>query len=551
MAAVEVMDGATVRRWFQLAAEALASTRAAIDLLNVFPVPDADTGTNLHATITSAAAALADLPPHASPADIWQAASAAALRGACGNSGIIVSQLLRGLAETCGPASPCDGAVVAVALANAAAAARAAVRRPVEGTVLTVADAAARAAARASSLAEVGHAAAAGAREALAATRQQIGDLAASGVVDAGGAGLCVLLDALSAAVSGVHPAAYVVPEPVDGTRIAAIAAAGQDAADRGGHPAATWRPGSPHAYEVTFLLDAAGQDVTALADRLDQLGDSLVISGGSGQWHVHVHVADAGAVVEAGIAAGRPSKITITYLNGSPVRPALSEPASDGGIVAVVDGAGLRGLLGAVVALAGGALIAADGPDADPAAALARLAAGQARRTLIAPAGLAGTWPDGWPVVEIGSQIQAIAALAVHDPGRDQAADVAVMRRAVAGMSWASIEMDLAGGGSAVAGQDGVAAARGGHAERGGCLVGRAGGETVATGPDQRAVTAEVIGRLLGPGAELVTIVTGAEAGPGLGAWAAERAATLAPAAEVTRYDGGMPATVLLIGVE
>ena len=218
MAAVEVMDGATVRRWFLLSAEALASTRAAIDLLNVFPVPDADTGTNLHATITSAAAALADLPPHASPAEIWRVATTAALRGACGNSGIILSQLLRGLADICAPASPCDGSVVAMALTHAAVAARAAVRRPVEGTVLTVADAAAAAASRASGLAEVCRAAAAGAREALARTQQQLDALTARGVVDAGAAGLCVLLDTLCAAISGTHPDAYEVPEPVPGS---------------------------------------------------------------------------------------------------------------------------------------------------------------------------------------------------------------------------------------------------------------------------------------------------------------------------------------------
>src|SRR5271166_1957102 len=109
MAAADVMDGEVVRRWFRLAAEALGATRAAIDAINVFPVPDADTGTNLYATIVCAADAVAELPTEASPAEIWQAAATGALRGACGNSGIIVSQLLRGLADICAPAAPCDG----------------------------------------------------------------------------------------------------------------------------------------------------------------------------------------------------------------------------------------------------------------------------------------------------------------------------------------------------------------------------------------------------------------------------------------------------------
>ncbi len=333
------MDGEVVRRWFRLSADALGRSRFAIDMLNVFPVPDADTGTNLHRTIASAADALADLPAHASDADIWQAAATAALRGACGNSGIIVSQLLRGLADTCGPASPCDGQVVAMALARAAILARAAVHRPLEGTVLTVADAAARAAARASGLPEVGMAAALGARQALVRTEQQLGILAASGVVDAGGAGLCVLLDALSAAICGTGPLVWEVPVPGHVRQAAETSTAG------------------PLAYEVTFLLDAAEQAVADLRTQLDRLGDSLVVSGRDALWHVHVHVADAGAVIEAGLAAGRLSKITITCLNGAPAATAATRPTARNAVVAVAEGPGMRQLL----AGAGATVVAAD----------------------------------------------------------------------------------------------------------------------------------------------------------------------------------------------
>ncbi len=102
--AAQVLDGEVARHWFRLAADALALARSAIDGLNVFPVPDADTGTNLHRTMTCAADAVAGLPPRAAQAEIWRAAATAAMRGACGNSGIIVSELLRGLADVCGPA---------------------------------------------------------------------------------------------------------------------------------------------------------------------------------------------------------------------------------------------------------------------------------------------------------------------------------------------------------------------------------------------------------------------------------------------------------------
>src|SRR5260370_34184585 len=108
MPAVEVVDGAVVRLWLRLAADALDRARAAIDVLNVFPVADSDSGTNLHRTIASAAGALAHLPEPASAADVWRAAATAALRGACGHSGIIRSPFLVGLAATCGPAMRCD-----------------------------------------------------------------------------------------------------------------------------------------------------------------------------------------------------------------------------------------------------------------------------------------------------------------------------------------------------------------------------------------------------------------------------------------------------------
>jgi dihydroxyacetone kinase-like predicted kinase len=173
-ATAEVLDGEVVRRWLRLAADALGRARSAIDALNVFPVPDADTGTNLHRTMVCAADAVAELPPGTSPSDVWQAAVSGALLGACGNSGLIISQLLRGLADTCVLASPCDGQVVAAALVNAAALARAAVYRPDEGTLLTVADAAAHAAIGMTSLPEVARSAAVGARLALTRTELQL-----------------------------------------------------------------------------------------------------------------------------------------------------------------------------------------------------------------------------------------------------------------------------------------------------------------------------------------------------------------------------------------
>ena len=427
MPATDALDGDVVRLWFRLAADALGRTRTAIDMLNVFPVPGADTGTNLHRTIACAADALADLPAHASPADIWQAGTTAALRGACGNSGIIVSQLLRGLADICGPASPCDGQVVATA----------AVHRPVEGTALPAAPA----------------------------------------------------------------------------TSAGAAAA-------------------SPFGYEVTFLLEAAEQAVVALREQLDLLGDSLVVSGREPLLHGHAHVADAAAAIEAGLAAGRPSKVTVTYLNGAQASTPAGWPAPASRIVAVADGPGLRELLRGA-----GAEVVDCSAGADPAAARDELARSHGPAVLVAPPGrLAQRWPPGWPVIEVGSLVQSLAALAVHAPGGDQHADLAAMRLAADGMRWTAITGPAPDGAGDPASEP---------------LVGRIAGRIVASGPELPAVAAAVIDRLLGPEKELLTLVTGQGTGPGAGRLAADHIAAVAPAVEVVCYDGGMASAVLLIGAE
>jgi DAK2 domain fusion protein YloV len=524
MPAVQDIDGAVVRLWLRLAADELDRARAAIDILNVFPVPDADTGTNMARTISCAADAVGILPDQASAGEIWRAAAEAALQGACGNSGIILSQLLCGLADTCGPATPCDGPVVALALSKAAALARAAVHRPVEGTVLTVADAAARAAVRAAAepagLAEVGQAAAFGAREALLGTRRQLEVLAASGVVDAGGAGLCVLLDALSAAISGADRDSFAIPAPSKHPAIAACS------------------PASEFGYEVTFLLDAPEDTASALRDRLDLLGDSLVVSGREPQWHVHVHVADAGAAVEAGLAAGRLSKITVTYLNRTQAAiPALRpEPAT--AVVAIAEGAGLASLLrdaGATV------VDAAEG--AAHAAALDELVQRPSQAVLLTTSRqFAERWPPGWPVLQIGCDVQLLAALAVHDPQRDADADLASMSRAVAGMRWASVcRCSPRTGGN---GQPAIVGATW-------SFVGAVDGEDVVTGSNEEAVALAVTDLLIEGATEMLTLVLGRDANPGLAALVTEHVARHDRQVEIVCYDGGMASSLLQIGAE
>ncbi len=287
------LDGPAARAWVEGARAALRRERDGIDGLNVYPVPDADTGTNLLLTLSAGAAALEAVPPGAGPRAVLRALADGAVRGARGSSGAILAQLLRGAV----PSRDGDlgGRDLARALARGAAAARAAVGRPVEGTMLTVARCAADAAlAAGSDLPAAARAAAGAASEAVRQTPRQLEALRRAGVVDAGGRGLAVVYDALAAVVTGRPAGSAPAPRP----------------ADPGALPAPEPGPGpapDPAAVELTYLVAAPGPPAPDLARRLGRLGDDVVVGAGDGVWSVHVHVAaqDVDAAAAEGAVHG------------------------------------------------------------------------------------------------------------------------------------------------------------------------------------------------------------------------------------------------------
>lgn len=356
------LDAVAVRTWCSLALEALGRERAEIDAINVYPIADGDTGTNLYLTVESAAAAVeAVFAAHETgatapaTADAVRAMAHGALIGARGNSGTILAQLLRGMAGVLADGG--DAAHLRLALTRASAAARQAVAHPVEGTVLTVATAAAEAAqGDERELCAVVSAAYEGARAALAKTPEQLAVLGRAGVVDAGGRGLVAVLGALVEAVTGQAPVrgprtgSGKAATPVDGGSVVGLPVGGVPvdglAALEGPLDCPEELDGGGPAFEVIYLLEARDEQVDRLRTRLDALGDSLVVVGGDGLWHVHVHVDDAGAAVEAGVEAGRPYRIRITHFateSGHDVR-VQAEPAQRA-VVVVVPGDGLAGL--------------------------------------------------------------------------------------------------------------------------------------------------------------------------------------------------------------
>jgi DAK2 domain fusion protein YloV len=285
--------------------DALAAHKEGINRLNVYPVPDGDTGTNMALTALAVCeeidAAGTDLP------SVCKAISHGSLMGARGNSGVILSQILRGMSGVIADADGLDGATAATALEAAGTAAYQAVMRPVEGTILTVAretaEAAQKAAAEGADLVAVLDAAKAQGADALERTPEMLPVLREAGVVDAGGAGFLLLLDALLHVADG-RP----LPEPVevDGPVLPATLP---------GHGADGHGDVSDLRYEVMYFLEAPDAAIPAFKDVWAGIGDSIVVVGGDGIWNCHIHTDDIGASIEAAIDIGRPTKIRVTDL--------------------------------------------------------------------------------------------------------------------------------------------------------------------------------------------------------------------------------------------
>ncbi len=285
--------------------DVLRDHRDPINRLNVYPVPDGDTGTNMALTLESVTDAVAAVDAE-DVASVTAAISHGALMGARGNSGVILSQILRGLADAVREAGGLDVATLVDGFGRAADGAYLAVEQPIEGTILTVARAVADGAAGAAGDDLVGVLESARARgaEALARTPDLLPVLKAAGVVDSGGTGLLLLLDAFLHVVDG-RP----LPEPDPG----ALVAAGADPASGGGDAKAG--AGEGCRYEVMYLLEAPDDSVPPFRSVWAGIGDSIVVVGGDGLYNCHIHTDDIGAAVEAALEAGRPRSIRVTDL--------------------------------------------------------------------------------------------------------------------------------------------------------------------------------------------------------------------------------------------
>jgi len=530
------LDASGMRRWCHTAAESMAACRAEIDDLNVYPVPDGDTGTNLARTLRQAAEAVS-IDPSATAAGVVRAMARGAVLGARGNSGVIMSQIFRGIADGLSEAVEVDGDLLIKALRAASEAAYSAVADPVEGTILSVAAGAADGAERVgrpADLAAIVEAAVDSARQALAHTPDQLDVLARAGVVDAGGRGLVVVLEALAAVVTG----AAVATSPVRmGPRSVTVL---QGARETGSEE---------FGYEVQYLLHSAEEAIAPLKQRLMRLGDSVAVVGtGDGLFNVHVHVNDVGAAIEAGIEAGRPHRVTVIRFAD---QMALEEVATLEGtaVVAVAPGEGL-----ADVFRAEGVRVVEGGVTQNPSTEeiLDEIHASRAARVIVLPnASAIGAVADiaaeearergiKVSVIHTKSPVQGLAAIAVHDESRRFGDDVIAMAEAAAHTRFAEVT---------VAVRESITII--GRCQAGDVL-GLIDGEVVEIGSDVTEVGKYIIGRLVAAGGELVTVLAGSDVGSADAAAAVvEWLAAKHPMVDVSSLYGGQPHYPLLIGVE
>jgi len=555
----ERFDADRLRRTVVTFRDAVKAHAPRINRLNVYPVPDGDTGTNMARTLDAVVAELESADSGIEPT--CQAISHGSLMGARGNSGVILSQILRGMSGRLSKAATHTATEVAEALSAASTSAYQAVVKPIEGTILTVvreaSDAARQAAADGVGLAGVLRAARDAGRSALDRTPEMLPVLKDAGVVDAGGAGFLLLLDAALNVVDG-EP----IPTPEDSI--------GGDATELPQFDVSSLSSPDDHAelsvadlrYEVMYFLHLDDDRIGEFKNDWAEIGDSIVVVGGDGLWNCHVHTNDIGAAIEVAIdLGGRPKQIRVTDLfeevaeqhaaHGSRGDSADSEwsslPRVTTAVVAVCSGSGLEelfGQLGVQGIVTGGQTL--NPSTAELLDAVTRVNADQVivlpnNKNIIPVAEqLDGLTSKVVQVVATRSMPEALAALVVYDPEASCDVNGASMASAIGAMTTGEV----------------TKAVRDASTEAGpvtiGDWIGLVRGEgIVAVSGSSEGAAIGLLQSIVSDDREIVTIIEGAEATPSateaIRAWLAVERSDV----QVECHRGGQPLYPYLFGVE
>ncbi len=552
MQTLERLDVDGLRATIAEFADAVRAHAGALNRLNVYPVPDGDTGTNMSRTLDAVVAEM--MTSEAEMVATCKAISHGSLMGARGNSGVILSQILRGIAGVVAGEPVVDGTVMAKALSAASTAAYAAVGRPMEGTILTVvreaSEGALAAAADGKQLLDVMDHARVSAKSALDRTPDMLPVLKAAGVVDAGGAGFLLFLDAALHVVDG-RP----IPEAEEGDGIAADQF---DAiAHRGEGDVSELR------YEVMYFLDLEDHLIEDFKAGWGEIGDSIVVVGGDGIWNCHVHTNDVGAAIEVPLnLGGRPKQIRVTDLfEEVAAEHAIREASISGGsngsmaglpavttaVVAVSSGSGLTEMFGqlGVQGVVGG------GQTANPSTAelLAAVQAVNAQQVVVLPNNkniipvaqqLHALTGKKVVVVPTRSMPEALAALVVYDPEDSSDANLAAMTAAAEATQTGEVTQAIRDTQSEV-----------GPVTSGDWIGLVRGDGIVAIGGSVTSASRRLLDHLVTADREIVTVITGVDAKRAtteeLIAWLGEAH----PHVEIEVHGGGQALYPYLFGVE
>ena len=534
-----------IRDWARACADGLAEQRGEINDLNVFPIPDADTGSNMAFTMAGAADALDELPAGADLCTVTRTLADGAVANARGNSGIILSQILMGLADAADLATadndPSFNRLTASGLRLASLSAQRAVSVPREGTVLSVLRVAADVAAREvhSAPADLVRAVADEAAIALEETTEQMIELANAGVVDAGARGFLVLLDAMVLVVTGVANRRRTYRGSMTDTGHAGGECSGSGDTD----------------FEVMYVLVADdGTRIAALRDELGQLGDSVVIVGDSSaeaeQFSVHVHTDVPGEAIEAGLRVGEVRDIRISCFLLDEVRkdPGANEPPPrhKRAVLVLAQGDGAAELFADA-----GAVVVRTDHGIHPATVAEAIRAADSAHTIvmgngmIASADLVSVGADARSskrslvFIPTLSMVQCLAALAVHEPAESPDVDAFAMAEAAAATRWGSLRRSTSRMMTLV-----------GTCELGDTL-GLIGSDVLVIDDDQALAATKLLDLMLGTGGELVTILVGRDLCAETRVRISEHLHREYPGIELAMYDGGQTGQLLQIGVE
>jgi fatty acid kinase len=524
-------DLETLRGLVDAACASLERSRRRIDDLNVYPVPDGDTGTNLLLTARGVSAALAETDAR-SRDGLAAAATRAALMSARGNSGVILSQLVRGAAEAlAGEDGRLGSPAIARAFRQASDAAYAALREPVEGTILTVsrelataaeAHAQTEPAALFSAVVERGE-------EAVARTPEQLDVLREAGVVDAGGAGLLELVRGLSSALNGEQLPPSQLQEELP--------------------PEAVHQEQSRFRFCTTFVVEGDELDREALERELVRLGDALMVVGDRTALKAHVHTDDPDAALAVAARSGKVERVEIADMHAQTEEReerllAPAEPAARCAVVAVCAGEGNRRLFESL----GAARIVEGGQTMNPPTAelLAAIEATSAEEVIVLPDNsnvilsaeqAAELAERPVRVVPTRSLQEGLTALVAFSSARSADENVKEMQRALDGVATGEV---------AVASRD---AAVNGLSVRKGEYLGLAGERAVAAGESFLEVSRAVADALLDDPRDVLTLLVGQDAPPLEDLL--DHLAETHPELEIEVHEGGQPHYPLLLSAE